>query len=644
MSQVQTHEFRTELEQLLDIIVHSLYSEREIFLRELLSNASDAIDKLRFEAIREPSLLEDAGTDWEIEIRVDRDAKTLHVIDNGIGMSHTTIVDQLGTIARSGTREFLSALREAEASDRPELIGQFGVGFYSAFMVADRVTVLTRHAGESQGVKWESEGKGSYTLEEIERPERGTEVVLHLRDDAQEFLEEHVIRRIVKKYSDFLEHPVVMEVDVQKPLEGGEEGETMTVREKQTLNSRQALWLRDPKEVDPAEHEEFYRQISHDFEAPGRTIHFKAEGTLEYRALLYLPKKKPLDYYWGEPKAGLQLYIQRVFITSDCEELLPLYLRFVKGVVDSSDLPLNVSRETLQKNRVVEQIKKGLVNKVLRTLEEMKEKERENYESVFTEFGATLKEGVANDPGNAQRIAKLLLFDSTRTKDDETVDLDTYLERMPEGQDTIWYLIGERRSLIERSPALEALREKDQEVLLLTDPVDEFLVAHLGEYEGKKLKAADRGELPEAESKDEEKPEELEGLFTFVKTALSGVKDVRASHRLRESAAVLVADEHGVSAHMERLMKRMGRGDELPPRERILELNPDHEAVRTMRALHEADPSDPRVEDYAHLLYEQAVIAEGSTVDDPSAMAARINRLIARSRPGEEKSEEARAD
>jgi molecular chaperone HtpG len=303
-----------------------------------------------------------------------------------------------------------------------------------------------------------------------------------------------------------------------------------------------------------------------------------------------------------------------------------------------------VSRETLQKNRVVEQIRKGLVNKVLRTLEEMKEKERENYESFFAEFGATLKEGVANDPGNAQRIAKLLLFDSTRTKNDETVDLDTYLERMPEGQDTIWYLIGERRSLIERSPALEALREKGQEVLLLTDPVDEFLVAHLGEYEGKKLKAADRGELPEAESKDEEKAEELEGLFTFVKTALSGVKEVRASHRLRESAAVLVADEHGVSAHMERLMKRMGRGEELPPRERILELNPDHEAVRTMRALHEADPADPRVEDYAHLLYEQAVIAEGSTVDDPTAMAARINRLIARSGPGEEKSEEARAN
>ena len=643
MSQVQTHEFRTELEQLLDIIVHSLYSEREIFLRELLSNASDAIDKLRFEAIREPSLLEDAGTDWEIEIRVDRDAKTLHVIDNGIGMSGTTIVDQLGTIARSGTREFLSALREAEASDRPELIGQFGVGFYSAFMVADRVTVLTRHAGEEQGVKWESEGKGSYTLEEIDRPERGTEVVLNLRDDAHEFLEESVIRRIVKKYSDFLEHPIVMEVDVEKPLEGGEEGETMTVREKQTLNSRQALWLRDPKEVDPAEHEEFYRQISHDFESPGRTIHFKAEGTLEYRALLYLPKKKPLDYYWGEPKAGLQLYIQRVFITSDCEELLPLYLRFVKGVVDSSDLPLNVSRETLQKNRVVEQIKKGLVNKVLKTLEETKEKERENYESFFTEFGATLKEGVAHDSGNAQRIAKLLLFDSTRTGDGETVDLDTYLERMPEGQDTIWYLIGERRSLIERSPALEALREKGQEVLLLTDPVDEFLVAHLGEYVGKKLKAADRGELDETESKDEEKGEELEGLFTFVKTSLSGVKEVRASHRLRESAAVLVADEHGVSAHMERLMKRMGRGDELPPRERILELNPDHEAVRTMRALHEADPSDPRVEDYANLLYEQAVIAEGSTVEDPSAMAARINRLIARSGPGEEKSEEAEA-
>ena len=629
MSQAQTHEFRTELEQLLDIIVHSLYSEREIFLRELVSNASDAIDKLRFESLQDPSLLEDAGTDWEIELRVDRDAKTLHVIDDGIGMSPDSIVDQLGTIARSGTKEFLTALREAEASDRPELIGQFGVGFYSAFMVADRVTVLTRRAGDTRGVKWESEGKGSYTLEEIERPQRGTEVILHLRDDASEFLEEFRLRQIVKKYSDFLEHPITMEVEVQKPLEGGEEGETMTAREKQTLNSRQALWLRDPKEVDEADHEEFYRQISGDFGLPAETIHFKAEGTLEYRALLYVPKRRPMDFFWGEPKSGLQLYIQRVFIMDRCEDLLPLHLRFVKGVVDSSDLPLNVSREMLQKNRVVEQIRKGVVNKIYKSLEEMKEKDADAYRAFFDQFGSTLKEGVASDPGNAQRLAKLMLFESTRAKGEERVDLDTYLERMPVDQDTIWYLVGERRSLIENSPALEALREKGQEVLLLTDAVDEFFVSHLGEFEGKTLKAADRGALEDEGEEESKAPEDMEGLFTFLKTALPGLKEVRASKRLRDSAAVLVAGEHGVSAHMERLMKRMGRGDELPPRERVLELNVEHEAVRTLQKLHASDPADPRVEDVANLLYEQAVIAEGSTVDDPAAMAARVNRLIA---------------
>lgn len=619
----RTLEFKTELEQLLDIIVHSLYSDREIFLRELVSNASDAIDKLRFESIAHPELLGDAGQDWEIELRVDEENRQLRVIDNGIGMSPDSIVDQLGTIARSGTREFLATLREAEAAERPELIGQFGVGFYSAFMVADTVTVLSRRAGTEQGVKWVSQGKGTYTLEEIERPERGTEVILHLRDDAKEFLQEYRLRRIVKKYSDFLEHPIVMEVE----REEGEGDAKETKRVKETLNSRKALWLRKPEEVTPAEHEEFYHQIAHDFNAPGRVIHFKAEGTLEYRALLYLPEQRPMDFFWGEPKTGLQLYIQRVFIMDECEQLLPLYLRFVKGVVDSSDLPLNVSREMLQKNRTVEQIQKGLVNKVLKSLEEMKEQERGAYEKFFTEFGSTLKEGVANDPAHRDRIAKLLLFASTRTTKDETIDLPGYLERMAEGQEHIWYLTGEKRELLAKSPALEALREKGEEVLLLTDPVDEFLVAHLHEFEGKELKAADRGEL-EAKVDDPEKVERFEGVMTFLKTCLPDVTEVRLSSRLRDSAAVLVASEHGVSAHLERLMKRMGRDSELPKRERILELNAEHPAVLALQNLYTADPTDPRVEDYGSLLYEQAVIAEGSPVNDPVALAARINRLI----------------
>ncbi len=622
-STARTLEFKTELEQLLDIIIHSLYSEREIFLRELVSNASDAIDKLRFESIAHPELLGDDGHDWQIELRVDEEHGQLRVIDNGIGMSAETIVDQLGTIARSGTREFLATLRDAEATERPELIGQFGVGFYSAFMVADTVTVYSRRAGTTEGVKWESQGKGTYTLEEIERTERGTEVVLHLRDDAKEFLEEYRLRRIVKKYSDFLEHPVVMEVERTE----GEGDAQVTTSVKETLNSRQALWLRKPEDVTQAEHEEFYRQISHDFNAPGRTIHFKAEGTLEYRALLYLPKQRPMDFFWGEPKAGLQLYIQRVFIMDKCEDLLPLYLRFVKGVVDSSDLPLNVSRETLQKSRTVEQIEKGLVNKVLKSLEEMKESDRAAYEEFSTEFGSTLKEGVAHDPAHRDRIAKLLLFASTRTSKDETIDLPGYLERMADGQEHIWYLTGEKRELLSKSPALEALREKGEEVLLLTDPVDEFLVAHLHEFEGKSLKAADRGEL-KGEEADKATVDQFEGMMTFLKTCLADVTEVRLSKRLRDSAAVLVASEHGVSAHLERLMKRMGRDAELPTRERILELNAEHPAVKALQALYAADPTDVRVEDYGQLLYEQAVIAEGSPVNDPAAMAARINRLI----------------
>lgn len=622
-STARTLEFKTELEQLLDIIIHSLYSEREIFLRELVSNASDAIDKLRFESIAHPELLGDDGHDWQIELRVDEELGQLRVIDNGIGMSPETIVDQLGTIARSGTREFLATLRDAEATERPELIGQFGVGFYSAFMVADTVTVYSRRAGTTTGVKWESQGKGTYTLEEIERSERGTEVVLHLRDDAKEFLEQYRLRRIVKKYSDFLEHPIVMEVERTE----GEGDDQVTTRARETLNSRQALWLRKPEDVTQAEHEEFYRQISHDFNAPGRTIHFKAEGTLEYRALLYLPKQRPMDFFWGEPKAGLQLYIQRVFIMDKCEDLLPLYLRFVKGVVDSSDLPLNVSRETLQKSRTVDQIEKGLVNKVLKSLEEMKENERSAYEEFFTEFGSTLKEGVAHDPAHRDRIAKLLLFASTRTAKDETIDLPGYLERMAEGQEHIWYLTGEKRELLARSPVLEALREKGEEVLLLTDAVDEFLVAHLHEFEGKSLKAADRGEL-KGEEADKDTVDQFEGMMTFLKTCLPDVTEVRLSKRLRGSAAVLVASEHGVSAHLERLMKRMGRDAELPTREKILELNAEHPAVKALQALYAADPTDARVEDYGQLLYEQAVIAEGSPVNDPAAMAARINRLI----------------
>ena len=627
MARRKTLQFRTELEQLLDIIVHSLYSEREIFLRELISNASDAIDKLRFEALTRPELLEDddggdeSRGELEIEIEVDREAGTLTVSDNGIGLSPETIVETLGTIARSGTQEFLKRLREAEASERPELIGQFGVGFYSAFMVADEVTVLSRAAGDGRrGVRWTSKGDGKFTIEEIERAERGTDVVLHLREDAHEFLDQARIRQIVKKYSDFIAHPVVMEVARTE----GEGDEAVTTRTREVLNSRKALWLRSPDEVEESEYHEFYRQIAHDTRPPAKVIHFAAEGTLEYRALLYIPEQRPIDFFWGEPRAGLQLYVQRVFIMDRCEDLLPLWLRFVHGVVDSSDLPLNVSREMLQRNRVVGQIRKGVVNKVLRTLEDMKKDEGAAYEKFFEQFGVVLKEGVAQDFEYRDRIARLLLFASTRPGE-EWVDLPTYVERMAEGQEAIWYLTGERREQLERSPYLEALREKGEEVLLLTDPVDEFLVAALGEFEGKPLRAVDRGAL---ESEALPTPEEYEGLFTFLKTALPTVKEVRPSRRLRESAAVLVADEGSVSAHLQRVLRRLGREGEAPERELVLELNVEHPAVRALRELYEADRTDPRVEDMGRLLYDEAVLAEGSPIDDPAAFAARVNALI----------------
>ncbi len=625
MSEAKTLEFRTELKQLLDIIIHSLYSEREVFLRELISNAADALDKLRFEAIARPDLVR-GDPDYQIVLRSDQEARTLTISDNGIGMTEEGVIEDLGTIARSGTRAFLEALREADAADRPALIGQFGVGFYSAFMVADEVTVLTRHAAAETAVRWTSSGDGQFQVQEATKEGRGTEITLHLKEDATEFLEEWRLRQIVKKYSDFLEHPVLLEVERKK--EGAEDdSETETVRER--VNSGKALWLRNPDEITEEEHEEFYKSISHDFQGPARTIPYSAEGTLEYRAMMYLPQKKPFDFYWGEPKGGLQLYVQRVFVLDQCEDLMPLWLRFVKGVVDSSDLPLNISREMLQDSRVVRQIRKGLVNRVLKELEEMIEKDRDAYQRFFEEFGAVLKEGVAQDAEHRERIARLLTFRSTRTDDDETVTLGEYVERMADGQEKIYYLAGENLAALRSSPYLEGLQEKGFEVLLLTDTVDEFAFQSLREFEGKPLQAIDHGDLEDAgEEVEKEKQEQFEGLLTFLRTAIDGLKEVRLSRRLRESAACLVVDEGAASANMERLFAAMGRAGEIPTADRILELNADHPAVQAMQKLYDTDPKDQRVEDYGRLLYDQAVLAEGSKLKDPADLARRINRLI----------------
>jgi molecular chaperone HtpG len=618
----ETLQFRTELKQILDIIIHSLYSHKDIFLRELISNASDAIDTLRFQALTKSELAE-GGSDWKIKIIPDEKAGTLTVSDNGIGMSKDAIVENLGTIAKSGSRAFLESLKQADAKDRPELIGQFGVGFYSSFMVADKVTVVSRMAGlpASEGVRWESDGEGEFTVTTVDKTTRGTDVILHLHDDDKDFLQAWKIRDLVKRYSDFVEHPIVMDVvkeDKDKKTEEPVE---------ETLNSRKALWLRSKSEITQEEYVDFYKHLSHDFQDPAKIIHYAAEGAIEFRSLLYLPAHRPLDLIWGDSKKGLQLYIRRVFIMDDCEALLPAYLRFVKGVVDSPDLPLNVSREILQQSAPLEKIKSNLVNKILKTLDEMKKDERDAYVNWYKELGPFLKEGICQDWSNREPLAELLLFESTETEPGKFISLHEYVDRMPDEQKDIYYLIGENREMIENSPLLETFKEKGQEVLLLVDPIDEFVVGALTQFKEKKLKAVDKGELDTA-AVDEEKKKRFQPLLDFMKEKLGDIKEVRLSNRLKESAACLVADEWAMSAHMERLMQRIGKAAELPPSKRILEVNPDHPVLDAVQKLFAANSSDARLEKYCRLLYDQAVIAEGSRVKDPAAFIKRINELL----------------
>ena len=618
-------EFKTELKQLLDLIIHSLYTKKEIFLRELISNAADAVDKVRFESLTNQEVLEGNG-DWKIKLIPDETAGTLTIRDNGIGMSREQIVENLGTIAKSGTKAFMENLKAANAKDKPELIGQFGVGFYASFMVADRVTVISRSAGKPEdGVKWESEGQGEYTVEQIDKPTRGTEVILHLREDAKEFLGVWRLKEIVKKYSDFIDHPIV--IDIEKEKEG------VKSVEEEIITSRQAIWLRNKSDIKPEEYSAFYKQIARDFEEPLKTIHYEAQGMQEFRALLFIPGHRPMDWMMGPEKpSGVDLYVRRVLIQHECEELSPLWMRFVRGVVDSADLPLNVSRETLQHNPLLTRIKSNLVTRVLKTLEEMKTSEYESYLKFHKEFGGLLKEGIGSDHGNRERLADLLLFESTKTKPGEYTTLAKYLEGMPADQKEIFYLIGDEREQIENSPYLESFKAKGQEVLLLTETIDEYLASSLRDYKGKQLKAVDKGEMekdPSAEEKLKEAGERLKGALELLKKKLeTEVKDVRLSSRLKESAAVLVADDWGMTAHMERLMERMGRGAEMPDNKRVLELNPDHPVVAAIQKIAEKDALDPRIESYGRLLLDQATIAEGSKIKDPAAFAKRVNALI----------------
>ncbi|ANA39894.1 molecular chaperone HtpG [Geobacter anodireducens] len=630
--------FETEVQQLLDLVIHSLYSNKDIFLRELISNASDAIDKVLFESHQNAAVIE-GEPEGKIKLIPDKEAGTITIRDNGVGMTLEEVEKNIGTIAHSGTKAFLANLKEQNVADHPELIGQFGVGFYASFMVADRVTLLTRRAGHDKaaGVRWESTGDGTYTVEECAKETRGTEITLHLKEEMKEYLDEWKIRSIVRKYSDYVQYPIVMDVtrtEVPKGVNGEEiEGAgTIEKTEEETLNSMKAIWTRSKSEVTEEEYEEFYKHVSHDFEKPLKTIHYSAEGTSEFKALLYLPAHKPFDLFMPERKKGVQLYVRRVFITDSCEQLLPDYLRFVKGVVDSSDLPLNVSREILQEDVQIKRIQKSLVGKILSTLSEMREKEADDYLAFYKEFGPVLKEGVHFDYANRDKLQELLLFESTATDAGSFVSLKEYQERMPEGQEEIYFITGTSRTALEQSPHLEIFRKKGYEVLFLTDPVDEWVVQGLPEYGGKKLKAVDRGDVipateeekKEQEAKREEAAKQYGDLLSFVKEKLAErVKEVRLSNRLTDSACCLVADEHGLNANMERILRAMNQT--VPESKRILELNPDHPIMQVMATLFGKDKSNPRLADYCDLLYDQALLTEGSPIADP----LRFTRLVA---------------
>jgi molecular chaperone HtpG len=635
-----TKQFQTEVQQLLDLVIHSLYSNRDIFIRELISNASDAIDKVRFEAHSNESLLE-GNSDWKIKLVPNKDAGTLTIRDNGIGMSQAEVEENIGTIARSGTKAFMQALKDKADTNNPELIGQFGVGFYASFMVADRVTLETRKGGANEtGCRWESTGDGTYTVEECNRDQRGTEIVLHLKEEFKTYLDEWKIRSIVKKYSDYIQYPVTMDItrsEVPKGVDGKEiegAGQIETIEE-QTLNSMKAIWARPKSDVTEEEYNEFYKHVSHDFEAPFRTIHFSAEGTSEFKALLYLPAKKPFDMFMVDRKKGLQLYVKRVFITDKCEELIPDYLRFVKGVVDSSDLPLNVSREILQEDVQIKRIQKGLVNKVLSTLAEVKDKSFDEYVAFWKEFGQVIKEGIHFDYANKEKLQELVLFESTKSDAGAFVSLKEYVGRMPEGQKEIYFITGTSRETLEQSPHLEAFRAKGYEVLFLTDPVDEWVVQALTEYDEKPLKAVDRGDISldseeekkEKDKKREEAQKEFSDLISFMSDRLKDkVKEVRFSNRLTDSACCLVAEEYGMNANMERIMKAMNQA--VPESKRVLELNPDHPILKAMAGIHQLDKSAPALSDYADLLYDQALLTEGTPIKDPLRFTRLVSELM----------------
>jgi molecular chaperone HtpG len=639
MAKVEEHRFQAETKKLLDLMIHSLYTNKEIFLRELISNASDALDRLRFEALTNPTLLEE-NDKYEIRLEVDKEAMTLSISDTGIGMSYDDVVANIGTIARSGTDDLRKSLEAAPTAQMAAgLIGRFGVGFYSSFMVANKVALTTRKAGETTATRWESTADGAYFISEAERDRRGTTVTLYLKQanpeiGIEDFTDQWTLSRIVRKYSDFVTYPIIGKyIHEETGKDGGlaKESEPTTMTEDKILNSMKPIWSRPQPEVPDSEYADFYRSLSNDWTPPFKTIPLKAEGTIEYQSLLFIPSQAPHDLFYHASQSGLRLYAKKVMVMENCDGLLPRYLRFIKGVVDSADLPLNISRQTLQQDRHITQIRKWLTKKVLDALAELFEKDYDNYLKFWGQFGRALKEGVSSDYENKERVLPLLLFQSSADPEKLTT-LKAYVERMKDGQDEIYYLTGESRGVVENSPHLEAFKEKGYEVLYLTDPVDELLAQSLWDYEGKKLKSVGKGALNLGDNQEEKekdqaklnkKEEEAADLFAAMQKALDErVKQVRLSNRLVSSPACLVGAEMDYSPQMERLLQK-GRGGG-PRQRRILELNPNHEIFVKLQERFRQNKEDNAIGEYAELLLGYALLAEGSEITDP----AKFNRLV----------------
>lgn len=631
--QMETHGFQTEVKQLLNLMAHSLYSNKEVFLRELISNAADAADKLRFKALSNAELYENDGQ-LHVRLLVDKDNKTLTIADNGIGMTKDDAIAHLGTIAHSGTKDFFQHLSGDQAKDS-QLIGQFGVGFYSAFIVADKVTVISRCAGQpvDEAVQWESTGDGSFTVATVTKATRGTDIILHLKEDEKEFLDDWRLRSVVNKYSDHISIPVELwkAAEPAQEAKDGEEAKPATEGYWEQVNRATALWTRSPKEVNDDEYKEFYKHISHDYDDPLSWSHNRVEGNMEYTSLLYIPARAPWDMWNREQKHGLKLYVQRVFVIDDAEQFMPTYLRFVKGVLDSNDLPLNVSREILQDNKITAQLRKACTKRVLSMLDKMAKDDADKYQKFWGEFGNALKEGPAEDWSNKEDIAKLLRFASTHNDSNaQTVSLPDYVSRMKEGQDNIYYIIADSYQAAKNSPHLELLRKKGVEVLLMWERIDEWLMNHLTDFDSKKLISVTSGDLQLGKLEDDESKKQQEeatkanaGLLERMKKALGDkVADVRVSHRLTETPVCAVTDGQGMSGQMMKLMKAAGQA--VPDQKYILEINPDHALIK-----HMADVQDEQLfAEWAQLLQEQAELTEQGTLSDPASFVTRLNRLL----------------